>query len=201
MPSYFSLAAPSEGFFKEKGSKFLAFAYPVDDEEEVKNRLEELRKQYYDARHFCYAYIIGAQSEKYRANDDGEPNHSAGDPILGQIRSKNLTNTLVVVVRYFGGTKLGVPGLINAYKTAAREALEVAQSIEIAITDQVIIEFPYDKTSDVMRLLKEFDVAITDQSFNEACTVKGAIQPGLGESLAEKLSLVGIPKIQVITSA
>jgi putative IMPACT (imprinted ancient) family translation regulator len=110
--SYITIKSGVQGLYKEKGSKFLAFAYPVESEEEVKQRLLELRKAYYDARHHCYAYVLGAEKEKYRATDDGEPNHSAGDPILGQIRSRNLTNVLVVVVRYFGGVKLGVGGLV-----------------------------------------------------------------------------------------
>jgi len=114
--TYFTIKHESEGFYKEKGSKFLAFAYPVQDEAAVKERTSELKKVYYDARHHCYAYILGHDGEQYRASDDGEPNHSAGDPILGQIKSNNLTNTLIVVVRYFGGTKLGISGLINAYK-------------------------------------------------------------------------------------
>lgn len=122
--TYFTLKGNSEGFNKEKGSKFLAFAYVVSNEDDVKKTVAELKKKYYDARHYCYAYVLGDQSEIYRAKDDGEPGHSAGDPILGQIRSKKLTNTLIVVVRYFGGTKLGVGGLIHAYKTAAADAIE-----------------------------------------------------------------------------
>src|SRR5690606_7725476 len=120
---YRTIAQPAEGLYKEKGSKFIALAYPVYTEEEIKDRLAELRKKYYDARHHCYAYMLGADKSRYRANDDGEPNHSAGDPILGQIRSADLSNVLVVVVRYFGGTKLGVSGLITAYKTATADAL------------------------------------------------------------------------------
>ena len=122
--SFLTIGQPAEGLYKEKGSKFIGLAFPVKTEDEVKERLEETRKTYYDARHHCYAYILGHEGTQFRANDDGEPNHSAGDPILGQIRSKELTNTLVIVVRYFGGTKLGVSGLINAYKTAAALALD-----------------------------------------------------------------------------
>lgn len=196
--SFFTLSSTAEGHYKEKGSKFLAFATPVDNENAVKQKLEELRKTYYDARHHCYAYILGSRSEKHRANDDGEPNHSAGDPILGQIRSRQLTNTLVVVVRYFGGTKLGVPGLVNAYKTAAQEALANAETVEVPIRDTIAVSFPYDKTSDVMRLLKEFETNIVDQAFAENCRVTVAIRIGTGEQLKEKLALAGVLEVEIV---
>lgn len=198
MPSFQSIKATAEGFYKEKGSKFLAYAFPVRTEDDIKNRLDDLRKQYYDARHHCYAYILGNKSEKYRANDDGEPNHSAGDPILGQIRSKNLTNTLVVVVRYFGGTKLGVSGLITAYKTAAKEALDAAEVIETTIKDEVMIDFTYEQTSDVMRLAKEFNLEIQNQTFQETCSLQGFIEVGTGEPLKEKLALAGISGVRMV---
>ncbi|PLX14682.1 MAG: YigZ family protein, partial [Marinilabiliales bacterium] len=126
---YLTISKPSEGLFKDRGSKFLAFAYPVSSEEEIKAFQEQLRSDYHDARHHCYAYMLGPKKENYRANDDGEPSSTAGKPILGQIRSFDLTNILIVVIRYFGGTKLGVGGLINAYKTAAEEALKNAKII------------------------------------------------------------------------
>ncbi|WP_416864934.1 MAG: IMPACT family protein [Imperialibacter sp.] len=198
MPSFQSIKATSEGFYKEKGSKFLAFAFPVRTEDDIKNRLDELRKQYYDARHHCYAYILGNESDKYRANDDGEPNHSAGDPILGQIRSKDLTNTLVVVVRYFGGTKLGVSGLITAYKTAAKEALDAAEVIETTIKDEVLIDFTYEQTSDVMRLAKEFNLEIEAQTFQETCSIQGFIEIGTGDLLKEKLALAGVSSVRIV---
>tara|TARA_R110002012_G_scaffold32899_3_gene96688 strand:+ start:24691 stop:25296 length:606 start_codon:yes stop_codon:yes gene_type:complete len=198
VPSFQSIKATAEGFYKEKGSKFLAYAFPVRTEDDIKNRLDDLRKQYYDARHHCYAYILGNKSEKYRANDDGEPNHSAGDPILGQIRSKNLTNTLVVVVRYFGGTKLGVSGLITAYKTAAKEALDAAEVIETTIKDEVMIDFTYEQTSDVMRLAKEFNLEIQNQTFQETCSLQGFIEVGTGEPLKEKLALAGISGVRMV---
>ncbi|CAD5266936.1 MULTISPECIES: YigZ family protein [unclassified Imperialibacter] len=198
MASFQSIKATSEGFYKEKGSKFLAFAFPVRTEDDIKHRLDELRKQYYDARHHCYAYILGNKSDKYRANDDGEPNHSAGDPILGQIRSKDLTNTLVVVVRYFGGTKLGVSGLIAAYKTAAKEALDAAEVIETTIKDEVLIDFTYEQTSDVMRLAKEFGLEIEGQTFQEMCSLRGFIEVGTGEPLKEKLALAGVSSVRII---
>jgi uncharacterized YigZ family protein len=118
--SYLTIASPSEGSYKEKGSRFLAFAYPVSSETEIREKLESLKAQYFDARHHCYAWMLGPEKKHFRANDDGEPNHSAGDPILGQLRAMKLTNVLIVVVRYFGGTKLGVGGLISAYRSAAK---------------------------------------------------------------------------------
>src|SRR5687767_7228782 len=154
--SYRTIQQPSEGSYKEKGSKFLGFAYPVQAEQDVKQKIAELKKEYFDARHHCYAYIIGADKMKYRAFDDGEPNHSAGDPILGQIRSKNLTNVLVVVVRYFGGVKLGVGGLISAYKMAAENALNNALVAEKDVTKAIALNYPYASTPEVMRLVKEF---------------------------------------------
>ncbi|MEQ8418259.1 MAG: YigZ family protein [Imperialibacter sp.] len=198
MASFQSIRTTSEGFYKEKGSKFLAFAFPVRTEDDIKHRLDELRKQYYDARHHCYAYILGNKSDKYRANDDGEPNHSAGDPILGQLRSKDLTNTLVVVVRYFGGTKLGVSGLITAYKTAAKEALDASEVIETTIKDEVLIDFAYEQTSDVMRLAKEFNLEIEGQTFQETCSLRGFIEVGTGEPLKEKLALAGVSSVRII---
>jgi uncharacterized YigZ family protein len=168
---YFTISKNSEGFYKEKGSKFLAFAYPVSSEEEIKEKIDALRKQFYDARHFCYGYIIGLESENYRANDDGEPNHSAGDPILGQIKSNELTNTLVVVVRYFGGTKLGVGGLITAYKTAAAEAIAQNEIIEKPITKSFKLIFPYEEMNEIQRLSKELDLDITNQTFEMNCSI------------------------------
>lgn len=169
--SYRTVISKSKGQYKEKGSKFLAFCYPVANEEEVNTHLAALRKEYYDARHHCYAWVLGVNHERQRANDDGEPNHSAGDPILGQIRSKNLTNTLIVVVRYFGGVKLGVGGLISAYRLAAEDALNNAIIEEKMITATIKLYFPYESTSEIMRLVKEFDLKILDQSFEEACYV------------------------------
>jgi uncharacterized YigZ family protein len=173
--SYLTISKTSEGFYKEKGSKFLAFAFPVSSEEEVKNQLDALRKTYYDARHHCYAYTCGTAGEHYRANDDGEPGHSAGDPILGQIRSRELTNTLVVVIRYFGGTKLGVSGLINAYKTAAAEALDANQIVKKEITAKLLFTFPYEETNAVMKLVKDFDLTITDQGYAAECTLEANV--------------------------
>lgn len=167
--SFKTIASSTQALYKEKGSKFLAFTYPVRNEEDIKEKLEALRKEYYDARHHCYAYILGAAREKFRANDDGEPNHSAGDPILGQIRSFGLTDTLVVVVRYFGGTKLGVGGLIQAYKEASQEALAQCQIIEKTIRKTYELRYEYGLTTEAQRLLGEFDLEIYHQEYSTDC--------------------------------
>lgn len=190
MKTYRTIAGPSEGLYKEKGSKFLSFAYTVSTEDEIKEKLQALKKEFFDARHHCYAYVLGHRNERYRANNDGEPNHSAGDPILGQIRSRNLTDVLVVVVRYFGGIKLGVSGLISAYRTAAADALDKASILELPITETLTLAFPYEKTSEVMRLLKEFDVAILRQDFSETCQLQGSVDAETAASLLHKLKLI-----------
>jgi len=188
--SYFTIKSPAEGLYKEKGSKFLAFAYPVESDEEVKQRLSALRKSYYDARHHCYAYVLGLQSEKFKAVDDGEPNHSAGDPILGQLRSRNLTNVLVVVVRYFGGVKLGVGGLVQAYKTSAADALTKAEIVELEVMELVSLDYDYSATPEVMRLVKEFEIVILHQEFNEGCRMNLQLKLRLAKAFHEKLELL-----------
>ncbi len=169
MDTFLTISAPTQSLYKEKGSKFMAFSYPVETELEVKEHLETLKKDYSDASHYCFAYILGANQEKYRANDDGEPSHSAGTPILGQIRSKNLTDTLVVVVRYFGGTKLGVSGLISAYKTAAANALESAEIIEKTVVLPINIQYNYEETNEIMRLIEQLNLKIQTQNFGIWC--------------------------------
>lgn len=185
-----TIATASTGEYKEKGSKFLAYAFPVETEDEVKERLEELKKKHYDARHHCYAFILHADASRYRANDDGEPSHSAGDPILGQIRSFDLTNVLVVVVRYFGGTKLGVGGLITAYKTAAEEALKSADITEETVRNIFLIDYSYEVTNEVMRLTNELDIKILEQNFDASCEFKGAVIITQEEELKEKVKLL-----------
>jgi uncharacterized YigZ family protein len=192
--SFLTVAGPSEGLYKELGSKFLAFAYPVRTEIEIKDIIEHLKKEYFDARHHCYAWVLGKEKSKFRSFDDGEPNHSAGDPILGQIKSKNLTNVLIVVVRYFGGVKLGVGGLIQAYKTAAEEALNNAVIIEYEVTQNVIVKYPYESTAEVMRLVKEFDLHINHQEFLEDCLMHAEVKQkyvDLFVSRAELLKVTG----------
>lgn len=188
--SFLTISSRSEGLYKEKGSKFIAVAFPVTSVDEVKERLEELRKEYYDARHHCYAYVLGHGGTETRANDDGEPGHSAGDPILGQIKSKNLTNTLVVVVRYFGGTKLGVSGLIHAYKTSAAEALEANQILQKDITEHITLRFPYDEMNEVMRLVKDLDLKVKGQDYDSQCIMNLEVIISQMKPLTEKLQLL-----------
>jgi uncharacterized YigZ family protein len=185
--TYLTLAGESESLYKEKGSKFLGFAFPVSDEDDIKEKLDALRKKYYDARHHCYAYMLGRDQEQFRANDDGEPNHSAGDPILGQIRSNNLTNVLIVVIRYFGGTKLGVGGLISAYKTAAAEAIDANEIITEIVTKTIKFTFDYLDMNDVMRLIKDYDLDIKSQDFDNTCKMAVNVREANFEQVMEKL--------------
>jgi uncharacterized YigZ family protein len=188
--SYLTIKSITQGLYKEKGSKFLAFAYPIESEEEVKQRLSELRKTYFDARHHCYAYVLGAEKKKFRAADDGEPNHSAGDPILGQLRSRNLTNVLVVVVRYFGGVKLGVGGLVQAYKTSAADALAKAETVELEVMELTSLDYDYSATPEVMKLVKEYEIAILHQDFTEGCHLEIQVKLRWAKAFQEKLDLL-----------
>ncbi|MFZ2905501.1 MAG: YigZ family protein [Cyclobacteriaceae bacterium] len=195
--SFKTIQAPTEGNYKEKGSKFLSFAYPVRSEEEVKQRIGELKKKYFDARHHCFAYMLGADETRFRAFDDGEPNHSAGDPILGQIKSKNITNVLIVVVRYFGGVKLGVGGLISAYKAAAEDALNRCVIIEKEILQGYVIEYPYVSTPDVMKLVKEFDLVMHNQSFEEECKMEVSISIRSRTLFKQKVQLLNVLGVKI----
>lgn len=175
--TYKTIDFPSEEvLLKEKNSKFFGYAFPVVSENEVKEILEQLRKQHFSARHWCYAYQIGVEKIAYRANDDGEPNNSAGMPIYGQIQSFELTNVLIVVVRYFGGVKLGVGGLISAYKTAAQMALETASIVEKTINKHFVISFGYTHLNKVMRIIKEKNVQIIAQKMEIDCEIEIAIR-------------------------
>lgn len=171
--TYKTIAAPSEEvLYKEKNSKFFGYAFPVTTEEEIKEILERLRKEHFSARHWCYAYQIGTEKIQYRANDDGEPNNSAGMPIYGQIQSFEVTNVLVVVVRYFGGVKLGVGGLISAYKIAAQMALENSEIVERTIDKHFIISFGYANMNKVMRIIKEKNLQIVSQKMEMDCEIE-----------------------------
>ncbi|ESU19591.1 hypothetical protein FCR2A7T_17460 [Flavobacterium cauense R2A-7] len=171
--SYKTLASPSEEvLYKEKNSKFFGYAFPVHSEEEVKSIIDDLKKQHFSARHWCYAYQLGTTKIQYRANDDGEPNNSAGMPIYGQIQSFEVTNILVVVVRYFGGVKLGVGGLISAYKTAAQMALEVSEIVEKTIDIHYLIRFDYKNMNKVMRVIKEKNLDIVSQKMEMSCEIE-----------------------------
>jgi uncharacterized YigZ family protein len=196
--TFLTLKMESEGLYKEKGSKFLAFAYPVQNEEEVKEKLELLRKKHHDARHHCYAYILGKNQELYRANDDGEPNHSAGDPILGQIRSNQLTHVLIVVVRYFGGTKLGVGGLITAYKTAAAQSIANNEIITAVLQEKVKIDFEYLRMNEVMKLIKDYELQIIDQHFDNQCQIIIEVRQKLLDDLTHKVSDLEGVKMHVL---
>jgi uncharacterized YigZ family protein len=168
--------ASEEVLYKEKNSKFFGYAFPVTTEEEIKEILEGLRKTHFSARHWCYAYQIGTEKIQYRANDDGEPNNSAGMPIYGQIQSFEVTNVLIVVVRYFGGVKLGVGGLITAYKTAAQMAMENAEIIECTIDKNFIISFGYAHMNKVMRIIKEKNLQIVSQKMEMDCEIQISIR-------------------------
>jgi len=182
--TYKTLVLPSEEvLFKEKNSKFFAYAYPVTSEIEIKEIIEALRKQHYNARHWCYAYQIGTDKFHFRANDDGEPNNTAGMPIYGQIQSFDLTNILVVVVRYFGGVKLGVGGLISAYRTAAQMALENAEIIEKTINIHFLITFDYKNMNKVMRVIKEKNLEIVTQKLEMNCQIELATRKKNAESI------------------
>ncbi len=167
--TYKTISKPTEGLFKDRGSKFIAYAYPVNSEDDIKEALEAVKKEHHQARHHCYAYYLGPRRELYRANDDGEPSNSAGKPILGQLQSYDVTNLIVVVVRYFGGVKLGVGGLINAYRSAAADALEKAKIVEKTINATYRVDFAYDNTSEVMRVINELNLNIVKQEFEIAC--------------------------------
>ncbi|MBO4587368.1 MAG: YigZ family protein [Bacteroidales bacterium] len=195
--TYRTIIGSSEGLYKEKGSKFLAFAYHVESEEEVKARLGELRKKYYDARHHCYAYALGPKKSAFRMNDDGEPSGTGGKPIYGQLLSMDVTDTLIVVVRYFGGVLLGTSGLTNAYKTAAREALESATIEERTVDDRYRVGFKYEQMNDVMRIVKDFGLTLTKQRFEMECEVEFSVRQSNSERVRqafENLRTVNIEK-------
>ncbi|NVO09802.1 MAG: YigZ family protein [Bacteroidales bacterium] len=188
--TYKTISGKAEGLYKEKGSKFIALAYPVTSEEEVKEILALLRKEYHDARHHCYSYIIGFKGEHWRANDDGEPSGTAGRPIHGQIQSFNLTNTLIVVIRYFGGTKLGVSGLINAYKASAADALNNAQIVVNTVKDIYRITFGYLAMNDIMKLVKEENLGLIEQNFDTSCFITVGIRQTRTEIVLGKIEKI-----------
>jgi uncharacterized YigZ family protein len=198
--TYKSLKTASEGFFKDRGSKFYAYAYPLTTEEEIKEKQEELRKIHYDARHHVFAYVLGPDQEEFRANDDGEPAHSSGDPVLNQIRSYGLTNLLIIVVRYFGGTKLGIPGLINAYKTAAAQAIENGKIVEHVRRVEYRIKFDYPLMDQINRLVKESDIEVKDRSFMVDCEMTLAVRLRDAEQIESRLKQSPEVKILDTTS-
>lgn len=194
--TYKTIALPStESLYKEKGSKFYGYAFPVTSEEDIKEQLDRLKKEHHSARHWCYAWQLGKDYERYRVNDDGEPSNSAGAPIFGQIQSFGLTNVLVVVVRYFGGTKLGVGGLIRAYKTSARMALEASRIISRTIDETFLIEFPYSEINTVMRIIKNEQLSILDQQMKMECAIE--ISARKKESKRIYNCFVNLPNIRI----
>lgn len=184
--TYKTLTKPSEEtLYKEKGSKFFGYAYPVTSEDQVKKHIEDLKKQHHSARHWCYAWQLGKTYEHYRANDDGEPSNSAGMPIYGQLQSFDVTNVLVVVVRYFGGTKLGVGGLIQAYKTSAQMALEASKIVERTIDETFILKFEYPEMNTVMRIINDEDISVVNRKMELNCEFEISIRKSEAERIFE----------------
>ncbi len=188
--SYLSIPGIAEGLFKDNGSRFISLAYPVETEDEVKDIVGDLRKKYHDARHHCYAYRLGYKGDKFRANDDGEPSSSAGRPILGQIDSRGLSDVLVVVVRYFGGIKLGIPGLIRAYKTSTAEALENAGTVEKIAGKWFRVSFGYLQMNQVMKILKDMNLRQQAQDFGEECSLQTWVRLSAEEDFRQRMDSV-----------
>lgn len=187
---YKTIKSPAEGVYKEKGSRFVSKAIPITDQEEIKSIIEKIRKEHHEARHHCFAYMIGHERNIWRANDDGEPSGTAGRPILGQINSNGLTNILIVVSRYFGGTLLGVSGLINAYRTSAASALENAEMIEKTLQDYFEITYPYLYMNDVMKILKEENIGQSGQFFDLSCKILINFRVSAREKIVARLSRI-----------
>ncbi|MFR9620285.1 MAG: YigZ family protein [Rikenellaceae bacterium] len=188
--SYKTIVAEAEILYKEKGSKFLSYAYPVSSEEQVAPILEALRKRYYDATHHCYAWRLGAGGERFRANDDGEPSSTAGKPILGQLLSHEVTNCLIVVVRYFGGTKLGVSGLIEAYRDSAADVLAACEIVERTVDVELRVEFSYIAMNGVMKVVKDLQPNILSQQFDNLCVMHLSIRQSMVDGLYGRLEKV-----------
>lgn len=188
--TYKTISAESKGSYKEKGSKFLAFVFPVISEEEIRQKLAMLRKEYHDARHHCYAYRLGYDKSVFRINDDGEPSGTAGRPIYGQIVNHDLTRILIVVIRYFGGIKLGVPGLINAYKTATKDALDKTRIITKTIHEEYQVRFDFTAMNSVMKVLKEEEAVIIHQEFENSCTLDFSIRKNSGNKISSRLQKI-----------
>lgn len=194
--TYKTISQATEGLFKDKGSKFIAYAYPVYSEDEIKEIILSIKKEHYSARHHCYAWRLGHDKLQFRANDDGEPSSTAGKPILGQIQSFDLTNILIVVVRYFGGTLLGVSGLINAYRNAALDAINNATILEKIVEKQLLIEFDYGVMNDVMKIFKDEKLPQIDPQFDLRCSIKTLIRLSDTERIEIALSKIEGLKIK-----
>jgi uncharacterized YigZ family protein len=185
--AYKTIQTDIQGLFKDRGSRFLAFGFPVNDEKQIKEHISKLRKKYHDARHVCYAFRIGYKEPYFRVNDDGEPSGTAGKPILGQISGNELTNILIVVVRYFGGVLLGTPGLINAYRSAAKDCINHAQIIEKTIDRDFKISFAYEQLNLIMRIVKDEPVTVIQQNFESNCVMSLRIRESLFPSIKDRL--------------
>lgn len=188
--TYKTIKTSSKGLFKEKGSRFLAFADPVTAPEDVKTLLEDYRKEFHDARHHCFAYMLGFDKSSWRSNDDGEPSGTAGKPILGQINSNDLTNILIVVIRYFGGTLLGVSGLINAYRSASADAVKNAEIIECVVRDYYRVKFPYIAMNEVMKIIKDESLIQSEQSFELECSIKVGFRISIKEQILPRFQQI-----------
>lgn len=196
--SYLTIAEPAECAMRERSSKFLSYAYPVTNEEQIRQHLDALRKVYYDATHHCYAWRLGTNGEHFRANDDGEPSGTAGKPILGQLLSHDITDCLIVVVRYFGGTKLGVSGLIQAYKEAAADVIAVSNVIEKTVDTVLRVDFSYVVMNDIMKIIKEQTPQIREQIFDNLCSMTLAIRQSRSEMLIGKLNKVSGATVEIL---
>lgn len=188
--TYLTIKSFSEGLYKEKGSRFISLAYPVSDQEEIKRILALVKKEHHSARHHCYAWMLGYERNNYRVNDDGEPSGSAGKPIMGQINAFQVTNILIVVVRYFGGKLLGVSGLINAYRTAAESALVNNVILEHRVLDHYELTFPYSSINDVMKLIKEEEAGQSEQFFGLECRMTISFRRATGEKILSALDRI-----------
>lgn len=195
---YKTLKSESKGIYKEKGSKFISYAFPVFSESDIKRHIKDLKKEFYDARHHCYAYLLGADGKQFRANDDGEPSGTAGKPILGQLKSHELSNLLVVVIRYFGGTKLGTSGLIHAYKEATIDAIQNGTIIECTVNDIYQIDFDYGVLNDVMRIMKEENPKIIKQDFDLRCAIEWSCRQSDVKAITSRLEKVESVRIEYI---
>ena len=198
--TYKTITGSAEGLFKDKGSKFFAYAYPIEDESEVKDLVDQLKKEHFKAVHHCYAYRLGQDRTNFRVNDDGEPSGSAGKPILNVLLSKDITNILVVVVRYFGGTLLGVPGLINAYKTATQEALVNAEIVEKTVNEIYEVRFEFVQMNDVMKVVKEFGLKVKNQLFDNQCTLQLEFRRNMTNQIIGKLEKIEPIEIEHIAT-
>jgi uncharacterized YigZ family protein len=196
--TYLTIAAPSEGIYKEKGSKFLSFAYPVTSIDEIKALIEQKRKEHHNARHVCFAYMLGADRATFRTNDDGEPSGTAGRPILGQINSNQLTDILIIVVRYFGGILLGTGGLTQAYKSAAAEAIAAANIEERLVEAVYKVKFGYEVMNDVMRVIKEYALFIVSQEQTLDCRITFRVRETMEIEVVEKLSNIQLLKLEKV---